>query len=194
MLSPYKSAFRCTSPQMANRTVMGVTAPHNGMDFVGTDKNIYAVKSGVVVVSSIITDRNNSAWQFGNRVMIRDADNKYVMYNHLSYRRVSQGQQVVAGQIIGVEGSTGRSTGSHLHFEVRDRQGIGYNVLSAAEYLGIPNSTGSYAAPVETIDTVLQAISDKAKFDSPTAAIQAMKTLKHKFPKDFWDKILKAMK
>ncbi|MHB1152110.1 MAG: M23 family metallopeptidase [Eubacteriales bacterium] len=196
-LVPYKNNFRVTSPQMASRTVMGVTAPHNGMDMVGTDKNIYAVKSGIVVVSSIITDQNNPAWQFGNRVMIRDADNKYAMYNHLSLRKVSQGQQVIAGQIIGIEGSSGRSTGSHLHFEVRDRQGAGYSVLSAAEYLGIPNAVGMITVvpnPEYTLDDVFETIADKADFDLPSNAITAMKTLQHKFPKDFWQKILKAMK
>ena len=45
----------------------------------------------------------------------------------------------------------------------------------------------------DTIDSVLKKIADKAKFDQPAAAITAMKTLRHRFPKDFWDKIYRAM-
>ena len=59
---PYKSDFRVTSPQMENRTVMGVTANHNGIDLVGVDKNIYAVSDGAVVKSEIITNRANINW------------------------------------------------------------------------------------------------------------------------------------
>ena len=61
--------------------------------------------------------------------------------------------------------------------------------------MGIPNAIAVYAAPEsETVDDVMQKIADKAKFDFPSAAISAMKTLQHRFPKDFWDKIYRAMK
>jgi len=183
---------------MAARTVMGETAPHLGIDLVGKTKNIYAVTSGTVLKSEITVDRNNDAWMFGNRVWIRDAAGKIACYHHLATRKVFAGHVVNAGDLIGIEGSTGRSTGSHLHFEVRDRLGVGFKALSAAGYLGIPNAVGMiiYTPPVkvETADDVIKKIADKAKFDNPAAAISAMKTLKHRFPKDFWDKILKAMK
>lgn len=192
---PYKSIFRVTSPQMPTRTVAGVTAPHNGIDLVGINKNIYAVSDGTVVKSEIVTNRANEAWQFGNRVWIRDRQNKIVCYNHLAVRKAAVGQAVKAGDWIGIEGSTGRSTGSHLHFEIRDRLGAGFKVFSAAEYIGIPNAVGTIAyAPVDTLDDVIRRIAEKAKFDQPTAAISAMKTLQHRFPKDFWDKIYRAMK
>lgn len=193
---PYKSNFRVTSPQMPTRTVAGVTAPHNGIDLVGVDKNIYAVSDGTVVKSEIITNRANEAWQFGNRVWIRDRQNKIVCYNHLATRKVAVGQVVKVGDWIGVEGSTGRSTGSHLHFEVRDRLGAGFKVFSAAEYIGIANNVGTimYKPVQETVDDAFNRIADKARFDNRAEAIAAMKTLKHRFPKDFWDKILKAMK
>ena len=180
---------------MPTRTVAGVTAPHNGIDLVGINKNIYAVSDGTVVKSEIVTNRANEAWQFGNRVWIRDRQNKIVCYNHLAVRKAAVGQAVKAGDWIGIEGSTGRSTGSHLHFEIRDRLGAGFKVFSAAEYIGIPNAVGTIAyAPVDTLDDVIRRIAEKAKFDQPTAAISAMKTLQHRFPKDFWDKIYRAMK
>lgn len=157
---PYKGRIRITSVQMPSRTVMGKTAPHNGMDLVGDDKRIYAVQSGAVVVS-VNTEPPNSAWQFGSRVWIKDAQGKIACYNHLSERLVKEGDQIKAGQQIGVEGSTGRSTGSHLHFEVRDRLGAGYKVYSAAEYLGIPNVTGIYtpkSEPAERGDAMFKGI------------------------------------
>ncbi|NCB53205.1 MAG: M23 family metallopeptidase [Clostridia bacterium] len=145
---PYKSSFRLTSPQMPVRTVLGRTAPHKGIDLVGVDKYIYAVSDGVVVVSTftLIGD----AREFGNRVWIRDKNNKIVCYNHLMRRAATKGQTVKAGDLIGIEGSTGRSTNSHLHFEIRDRLGVGYNNFSAAEYIGIPNQTGIYNAARNT--------------------------------------------
>lgn len=192
MLSPYKGNFRVTSIQGPRWGKM-----HQGLDMVGTDKNIYAVAAGVVVVSSIITDKNNPAWAFGNRVMVRGDDGKYIMYNHLSRRTVSQGQRVEVGTQVGVEGGTGNCVpagASHLHIELRDRQGSPYTALPIAPYLGIPNAVMYHTAKEEdTIDSVLKKIADKAKFDQPAAAITAMKTLRHRFPKDFWDKIYRAM-
>lgn len=191
---PYKSSFRVTSPQMPTRTVLGKTAPHNGIDLVGENKNIFSVSDGVVVKSELSSGAN---WEFGNRVWIRDPQNKIICYNHLASRKVSMGQTIKAGDMIGIEGATGRVTGVHLHFEIRDRLGAGFKVFSAAEYIGIPNAIGAITvtpAPLETVDDVMQKIADKAKFDQPAAAISAMKTLQHRFPKDFWDKIYRAMK
>ena len=191
---PYKSNFRVTSPQMPSRTVMGKTAPHNGIDLVGENKNIYSVSDGVVVKSEL---SSGGSWEFGQRVWIRDTTGKIVCYNHLSARKVSVGQTVRAGDFIGIEGATGRVTGVHLHFEIRDRLGTGYKNYSAAEYIGIANNVGTiiYKPPVvNQLDNVIERIAERARFDRPQEAMSAMKTLKHRFPKDFWDKILKAMK
>lgn len=150
MLSPYIGSFRVTSIQRPDRNINGIIKPHNGIDLVGENKNIYAVTSGKVVISSIINRiTGNSAWQFGNRIVILDQKGKYVMYNHLNKRLVFTGQIVKAGQLIGIEGWTGfvvpsGTKGSHLHFEIRDRLGSNYKNFSAAEYLGIPNEIGKY--------------------------------------------------
>jgi len=197
MISPYKGSFRVTSIQGQRWGV-----PHRGLDMVGIDKQIYAVSDGTVVISSIITDKSNPSWAFGNRVWIKDKNNKIVCYNHLSQRRVSVGQAIKQGDLIGVEGATGHCVpvgASHLHIELRSNLGVPFQELKIYEYLDIPNQVKIHIAPVppvkvETIDDVLLAISNKAKFDNPTAAISAMKTLQHRFPKDFWDKILRAMK
>lgn len=192
---PYKDDFRVTSPQMPARTVLGKTAPHNGIDLVGVNKNIYSVSDGVVVKSELSSGAN---WEFGNRVWIRDPQNKIICYNHLASRKVSMGQTIKAGDMIGIEGATGRVTGVHLHFEVRDRLGMGYKNYSAAEYLGIKNTVGmvevNFVEKADTLDDVIERIAGIARFDQPRAAVEAMKTLQHRFPKDFWDKIYKAMK
>ncbi len=57
--------------------------------------------------------------QFGNVVVVRHANGLETLYGHLSARNVEAGDAVDAGQVIGLGGNTGRSTGSHLHFETR---------------------------------------------------------------------------
>jgi murein DD-endopeptidase MepM/ murein hydrolase activator NlpD len=56
---------------------------------------------------------------YGNRVMIDHGNGYITLYGHLSLIQVQAGQQVVRGNVIGQMGSTGHSTGTHLHFEVR---------------------------------------------------------------------------
>jgi murein DD-endopeptidase MepM/ murein hydrolase activator NlpD len=188
---PYKSDFRVTSPQMENRTVMGVTANHNGIDLVGVDKNIYAVSDGAVVKSEIITNRANINWEFGNRVWIRDKAGKIVCYNHLASREVAVGQTVRAGDLIGVEGATGRVTGSHLHFEIRDRLGAGYKCFSAAEYIGIPNAVGTitYTPPAPVNHDYAAEVAKKAGLEP-----QTMDYLKrYRFADDLLRKLWEAM-
>ena len=65
---------------------------------------------------------------YGNRVMIDHGNGYVTLYGHLSKIYVTVGQTVRRGDQIGAEGSTGRSTGPHLHFEVR-RGGVAINPL-----------------------------------------------------------------
>ncbi len=57
--------------------------------------------------------------EFGNVIVVRHANGLETLYAHLSQRNVEEGDMVEAGEVIGLGGSTGRSTGSHLHFETR---------------------------------------------------------------------------
>lgn len=57
---------------------------------------------------------------YGNHVVIKLPDGKYALYGHLATNTVSKGQTVTAGQMIGTVGSTGNSSGPHLHFEIRN--------------------------------------------------------------------------
>ncbi|MEK7179898.1 MAG: M23 family metallopeptidase, partial [Patescibacteria group bacterium] len=76
---------------------------------------IFASASGVVIVSRA------SGWNggYGVYAVIAHDNGTQTLYSHMSKDSVSVGQEVTQGQVIGYVGSTGRSTGSHLHFEVR---------------------------------------------------------------------------
>ncbi|MFI5793079.1 transglycosylase family protein [Streptomyces sp. NPDC051677] len=95
---------------------------HTGVDFpVPTGTSVKAVKAGSVV---------SAGWggSFGYQVVIRHADGRYTQYAHLSAISVREGQSVGGGQRIGRSGSTGNSSGPHLHFEVRTGPGFGSDV------------------------------------------------------------------
>ena len=82
---------------------------------------------------------------FGQRVVLRVGCTNYYMYfGHLSQINVAAGQKLKPGDLIGVEGSTGHSTGSHLHWEIRIND-IKTGYVSVYHYAGIPNMPGSAA-------------------------------------------------
>ncbi|WP_412076109.1 peptidoglycan DD-metalloendopeptidase family protein [Streptomyces xanthophaeus] len=92
---------------------------HTGVDFIArSGTTVKAVGAGTVV---------SAGWSgsYGNEVVIRHADGNYSQYAHLSSLSVSSGQSVTAGQRIGLSGSTGNSTGPHLHFEIRTSPSYG---------------------------------------------------------------------
>lgn len=85
---------------------------HNGIDIgapLGT--NVYASDGGVVVTSQ-------KSESYGNYVMIAHGNGRYTLYAHLDVRYVSVDDVVSQGDVIGLCGSTGYSTGPHIHFEV----------------------------------------------------------------------------
>ncbi|HHJ34926.1 MAG TPA: hypothetical protein ENJ87_04085 [Gammaproteobacteria bacterium] len=109
-----------TSSYYGKRTdpFSGHLAMHKGMDFAGKEgSEIVAVASGVVTWAS---DR----YGYGNLVEINHGNGYSTRYGHNAKLLVSVGDSVVKGQAISTMGSTGRSTGPHVHFEVlkNDRQ------------------------------------------------------------------------
>jgi hypothetical protein len=107
---------------------------HQGMDFtapVGTD--IYATGNGTIV---------SSGWKqgYGNCVEINHGFGYLTLYGHMSKIKARIGQKVKRGDVIGLVGSTGKSTGPHLHYEVHLRgeimnpQNYYFLDLSPAEY------------------------------------------------------------
>ncbi|NLO46809.1 MAG: peptidoglycan DD-metalloendopeptidase family protein [Clostridiales bacterium] len=92
--------------------VLGYYKSHNGVDIgasYGTD--ILAADSGVVVTSEYSSS-------YGNYIMIMHGGGRYTLYAHMSQRYSSVGDEVSQGETIGLVGSTGMSTGPHIHYEV----------------------------------------------------------------------------
>lgn len=102
-----------TSHFQPNRRIFGRVSPHTGID-IGrpTGTKAFAAQDGTVVFSAY-----NGA--YGNMVEISHGNGVNTIYAHLSKISVSKGSEVKKGEVIGLVGSTGRSTGSHLHFEIR---------------------------------------------------------------------------
>lgn len=90
----------------------GRLARHMGIDFSGpASAPVYATQNGVV---------KSSGWHgsYGNAIDIQHALGMSTRYGHLSRIMVNKGDKIKKGQLIGLQGSTGRSTGPHLHYEV----------------------------------------------------------------------------
>ena len=112
--------------------ITGEKSNHTGTDIAsygGANLNIIAVQSGTVIYPTKNDKVNCSSsgndlscgGGYGNYVMIQHADGNISLYAHLYENSitVSAGDQVGQGQVIGKMGSSGRSTGTHLHFEIR---------------------------------------------------------------------------
>jgi murein DD-endopeptidase MepM/ murein hydrolase activator NlpD len=117
-------------------TLAGITYPHfhTGIDIasaLGTP--VQAAADGVVALAGAETDRFGHLVGYGNYVVIAHGGGVVTLYGHLEQVLVHPGQAVHAGDPIGLEGSTGNSTGPHVHFELRIQ--------------GIPTDPTSYVQP-----------------------------------------------
>ncbi|MFI6559815.1 M23 family metallopeptidase [Streptomyces sp. NPDC050534] len=95
---------------------------HTGIDFhAASGTSVHAVGAGTVV---------QTGWggAYGNQIVIKMHDGTYTQYGHLSSIGVSVGQSVTPGQQIGLSGSTGNTTGPHLHFEARTTPEYGSDI------------------------------------------------------------------
>lgn len=109
------ASYTRISSEYGNRIhpTLGVQKFHNGVDFAApTGTAIYAAYDGKVVAAAYSSS-------MGNYVMIDHGSGLYTIYMHASKLYVSTGAVVVRGETIAAVGSTGRSTGPHLHFSVR---------------------------------------------------------------------------
>lgn len=98
---------------------MWSSGSHSGIDFhAASGSSVVAVGAGTVV---------EAGWggAYGNNIVLRMTDGTYTQYGHLSSIGVSVGQSIGQGQQIGLSGSTGNSTGPHLHFEARTTPSYG---------------------------------------------------------------------
>lgn len=109
---------------------------HTGIDLMGSQGTpVKAVSTGTVVFSGY--GYADSGGSYGHHIVLRLADGKYALYAHLAGSTVQTGQSVTAGQMIGYVGSTGNSSGPHLHFEIRlnPKDFNGGNFLNPVTYL-----------------------------------------------------------
>ncbi|GJM68358.1 hypothetical protein HMSSN036_05740 [Paenibacillus macerans] len=90
---------------------------HKGVDLVSSDRDILAADEGVVSFTGTKTG-------YGNVIIIDHKNGYETLYGHLSKISVKEGEIVEKGAKIGVMGSTGRSTGTHLHFEIHKNGGV----------------------------------------------------------------------
>lgn len=133
--------------------VTGQTEIHRGLDIAtGNNDPVYSMLNGIVHSLGYSSSR-------GNWIIIYDNNSNSstygyaTLYMHLAYAPiVSQGQSVVIGQQVGVEGTTGQSTGIHLHVEMQDLNRWGgqwhssyvqSDYLDPTVYMGIPNVEGT---------------------------------------------------
>ena len=135
MNSPYMGNFKVTQQYKG--------ATHDGLDLVGLDsKEVHSTVNGVVEYAGW-ENSSNKKQGFGQYVKIRDSKTGYRFYfGHLSKINVKIGQAVKVTDVIGIEGSTGHSTGSHCHYCIR-KNGKGTHIDVAA-HSGIPNKCGTY--------------------------------------------------
>ena len=112
-IKPLKSYTITSAFGMRKHPVLGYERMHNGVDMSApANTPIYAAKSGKVTTASY------QAGGAGNYVSINHGDGFSSVYMHMTRYIVSKGQYVQAGQVIGYVGSTGISTGNHLHFGI----------------------------------------------------------------------------
>ena len=138
IILPFSKGDIQITSKYGNRTLWGVTAPHPALDIVGKDTDeVVSVSNGRVLWSQIVTDKSNPTWEWGNYVAVTGDDGCTIYYCHLKERCVKAGDRVKAGDVIGIMGSTGKSTGAHLHFEVRPNN---IKATDAAAYLNLPNA------------------------------------------------------
>ncbi len=141
--NPSSSGFICP---LAGRTKSDITTGfygyknHNGVDFARNSKGavaglpVLAAKSGTVSISKALKRTDGSYKSYGEYIVINHGDGTLTLYAHMQAgsRKVQKGDYVSQGQVIGNVGSTGNSSGPHLHFEVRNSSG-GY--LNPTNYL-----------------------------------------------------------
>ncbi len=113
----------------------GKSTMHHGMDFTGPEgSDIFVTGDGVVV------EAGYSFYGYGNRVVIDHGFGYKTVYAHLKKIFVDEGQKLKRGEVIGSLGNTGRSTGAHLHYEVKKNNrrinpiNFYFNDINAEEY------------------------------------------------------------
>lgn len=153
MNSPYMGKFQVTQEFKGQA--------HDGLDLVGLDnKEIHSTVNGTVQYAGW-ENAGNRSQGFGQYVCVKGVDGKFYYFGHLSEIKVKAGNSVKITDVLGIEGNTGHSTGSHCHYCVRPQFSSG-NALNISEISGIPNTLGVYddgytTAARKTVNVTLSA-------------------------------------
>ncbi len=110
---PMKNYYISSGFGSRSDPLTGKHASHQGLDFVGSSKEkVISPSSGKVVLAGKFSD-------YGNAIVIDHGFGITTRYGHLAEVRVKEGQMVKKGDVVALQGNSGRSTGAHLHYEVR---------------------------------------------------------------------------
>jgi len=141
-----KSA-RVSYPYGVRNSVYG-KGYHEGIDLVSENRAIYAAVAGAVIKAAYAGGQGADPEGWGNYVILRTRNGNYdLIHAHLASVKVTRGQTVNEGAILGMMGRTGNTTGPHLHFEVRRAPWTNNNEINPAVFLGIENKEG----PVKSV-------------------------------------------
>ncbi|MGG1575567.1 M23 family metallopeptidase, partial [Fictibacillus sp. NRS-1165] len=134
--TPIEGAVEVTSGFGTRTWSDGTKKNHKGLDFgcINRVTPIYAARQGKVIYSEFHKNKNGAPG-YGNLVILQHGKGLYTGYAHLFETNVRKGQAIKEGQQIGVCGSTGHSTGPHLHFEVKTSEWGGH--LNPQSVLGL---------------------------------------------------------
>jgi murein DD-endopeptidase MepM/ murein hydrolase activator NlpD len=125
-----------------------ITKKHRGIDIVGKEKDYIKSKNAIAVgKGKVVAVKDRGDKSYGKVVMIDHGNNYISVYAHLESYSVKKADSVTAGKVIGKIDNTGKSSGHHLHFEIRE-----YKELSKVQsYEGVINNS----TPVSPFDNCL---------------------------------------
>ncbi len=164
MFNLYKSLhFALTEIRTTGKKATSGVLCFEGLPSVyGSSKEITALEDGVVLRSGVNYDIHSREHRLGMVVTLTGRNGVSITYGRLAHRFVEVGDYVRAGEVIGLEGSSGTGTGEFLTLEFR-RNG---RRVDGCDYLGIPHKTGEFLPPSsDPAETVCRAcgISDKTR-------------------------------
>lgn len=136
---PFNNYKKCRVTCIYGKKGNWSSGKHDGVDIVSDgDKTIYAVSEGLVIRSGV-----NKSW--GEYTVIQMKDGRSIVYAHMvsGSRKLKVYQQVKEGDVVGIMGSTGNSTGAHLHIELQQLYYKAGRTGDITQFLGIKNEVGS---------------------------------------------------
>lgn len=140
--------FASANPQLYK------SGTHNGIDFRASEGTEILASLGGIVKGAGDTDKTCKSASYGKWILIEHDNGLSTLYAHLSLIKVSSGQKVSTGQLIGYSGNSGSSTGPHLHYTVYATKGVQISSFSSKVC-----SDKIYTIPVASFNSYLNPLS-----------------------------------